>query len=147
LTHHKKVIQSSPQPTEWMYCDFSSAPGENSIQDWVDGLSEEALLGFWSALKVNRKIAIPKHWTQLRYLKGEAKDHRLWELRFTADRKAHRVIGFFSDDVRMRAILLIGCFHKQNVYDPPDAIKTAIKRKKSLEKLEATAIERKVPTI
>jgi hypothetical protein len=146
LTHHKKMITSPPQPTEWMFCDFSPAPGNNPIQDWVDDLSEEAEHGFWSVLKVNRKVAIPKHWTQLRYLKGKAKAHRLWELRFTADDRAHRIIGCFSDGVRMRAILLIGCTHKQNVYDPPEAIKTAITRKTSLEKLEATAIERKIPT-
>jgi hypothetical protein len=146
LTHHKKMIISCPEPTEWMFCDFSPAPGKNPIQDWVDGLSEVGETMFWSLLKINRKIPIPLHWTQLRYLKGNAQKHRLWELRFTADDKKYRVIGIFSPDFKKRAILLIGCSHKQNVYDPPEAIETAITRKKMLEKQEATAIERPIPT-
>lgn len=128
-----------------MFCDFSSSPGKNPIEDWVKSLSEYAESLFWSILKTNKKVPIPIHWTQLRTLKGEAKKHRLWELRFTADQKAYRVIGFFAD-TRKRAILLIGCFHKQNVYTPPDAIDTAIKRKKLLEEGKATAIERQIPT-
>jgi hypothetical protein len=146
LTHHKKVILSTPKAAEWMFCDFSPAPGKNPIQDWVDGLSEYAEEMFWSVLKSNRKVPIPLHWTQLRYLEGEAKEHRLWELRFTADKKKYRVIGIFSPDTRKRAILLIGCSHKQNVYDPPAAIETAITRKKMLENQEATAIERPIQT-
>ncbi len=126
-----------------MFCDFSPSSGKNPIEDWVNGLSEYAESLFWSTLKTNKKVPIPIHWTQLRYLKGEAKKHHLWELRFTAD-KAYRVIGFFAD-ARKRAILLIGCCHKQNVYTPPDAINTAINRKKLLEEGEATAIERQIP--
>lgn len=144
VTHHKKVILSIPDDAEWMFCDFSTATG-NPIKDWVTGLSEDGENIFWSMLKINRRVQNPIHWTQLRYLKGEAKKHRLWELRFKADGKAYRVIGFFGQK-RKTAILLIGCFHKQNVYDPPDAINTAIIRKRSLEQGEATAIERKVPT-
>lgn len=145
LTHHKKVINSLLGPADWTFCDYSTGAG-NPIKDWVAGLSEDAENTFWSVLKNNRKVQNPIHWTQLRYLQGDAKKHRLWELRFRADDKAYRVIGFFSEDRRKTAILLIGCFHKQTVYDPSDAIRTAITRKGHLEKGEATAIERPIST-
>ncbi|HVA95533.1 MAG TPA: type II toxin-antitoxin system RelE/ParE family toxin [Candidatus Dormibacteraeota bacterium] len=145
LTHHKKVISYTLVPVEWTFCDYSTAAG-NPIENWVAGLSEDAENLFWSVLKNNRKVQNPIDWTQLRYLQGDAKKHRLWELRFKADDKAYRVIGFFSDDRRKTAILLMGCFHKQKVYDPPGAINTAITRKGKLEKGEAIAIERKIPT-
>jgi phage-related protein len=142
LTYHKKVIQSFPEPKEWTFCDYSTAMG-NPIDDWVAGLSEYAQNLFWSMLKNNRNVQNPRHWTQLRYLEGKAQRHRLWELRFKADGKAYRVMGFFANK-RKTAVLLIGCFHKQNVYDPPAAIDTAITRKGHLEKGEATAIERPI---
>jgi hypothetical protein len=144
LTHHKKVISSILEPAGWAFFDYATA-ASNPIKDWVAGLSENAENLFWSVLKNNRKVQNPIHWTQLRYLKGKAKNHRLWELRFKADGKAYRLIGFFADK-RKAAILLIGCFHKDSVYDPPDAIKTAIARKGHLEKGNATAIERQIPT-
>jgi hypothetical protein len=143
LTHHKKVIELQSVPVEWLFCDFSTAAG-NAIQDWLDNVSEDAENLFWSMLKNNRKVENPIHWTQLRYLKGEASKHRLWELRFKADGKAYRVVGFFGKK-RKTAILLVGCFHKQNVYHPPDCINTAIARKRLLEEGKATAIERKIP--
>src|SRR5579862_1489489 len=107
LTDHKKVILSKPDHADWMFCDFSTGAG-NQIKDWVAGLSEYAESIFWSVLKINKIIENPIHWTQLRYLKGEAKKHRLWELRFKADDKAYRIIGFFGQK-RKTAILLIGC--------------------------------------
>jgi hypothetical protein len=144
LTHHKKVIKSPPEPENWRFFDFATG-SSNPISNWVSSLSEDGQSLFWSALKNNHKVQNPIRWTQLRYLQGEAKEHRLWELRFTADKKAHRVIGYFCDNMRMSAILLIGCTHKQNVYNPPDPIGTAIKRKKLLESGEATAHERQIP--
>ena len=139
------MIDSQLALAEWEFLDFT-AYGNNPIEDWVNGLSDYAESLFWSLLKVNKKIPIPNHWTQLRYLEGAAKEHRLWELRFTADGKAFRIIGLFSVEVRKRALLLLGCYHKQKIYEPPDAINTAIKRKKMLENDEAIAIERKIPT-
>ena len=144
LTHHKKVIQSVPVPAEWMFCDFT-VPAGNPIEDWVSQLNEDAENYFWSILKANRTVQIPANWRDLRYLRGEPAKHRLWELRFRAD-KAYRIIGFFSETIRMRAILLIGCTHKQGVYDPHDALNTAITRKRLLEEGRATAHERQIPT-
>jgi hypothetical protein len=144
LTHHKKVILYVSEPAEWQFYDFAVGD-RNLIQEWLDGLSEDAENTFHSLLKSNIKVQNPINWTELRYLKGVAKEHRIWELRFHADGRAYRVLGFFGER-RKSAILLIGCFHKQQVYDPPDAVKTSITRKRLLEDTKATAIERKTPT-
>src|ERR1700729_12628 len=44
----------------------------------------------------------------------------------------HRLFGFFGPE-RGQFTILLSCTHKQNVYDPPDAKKTAVKRKKDIE--------------
>lgn len=140
LTYHKKVIPSGPK--EWRFWDFTL--GRNRIEEWFQELSEGAQETLTSLLKLNRKIESPANWTGLRYLKGDAKQHRIWELRFRADGREYRVLGYFGPG-RKEATLLIGCYHKQNVYDPPACIETAIENKKRLEEGTATHNERKIP--
>jgi hypothetical protein len=43
----------------------------------------------------------------------------------------HRLLGFFGSNQRFTFV--ITCTHKQNIYDPKDAKKTAAKRKKAIE--------------
>jgi len=140
LAYNKKLI--SLEPKEWLYWDYTH--GRNQIQDWYEQLSEEAQSTFTSLLKVNQKIESPNNWTGLKYLSGSAKEHRIWELRFTADKREYRVLGYFGPD-RKQATLLIGCYHKQRVYQPPGCIDTAIANKRRLEEGTATHNERKIP--
>jgi hypothetical protein len=45
----------------------------------------------------------------------------------------HRLFGFFGPQ-REQFTFVIFCTHKQKVYDPPDAKRTAAKRKREIEK-------------
>lgn len=143
LTNHKKVISLVPQKSEWEFYDFGNEAGRSALEAWWSGLSDDARDIFNAILKNNKKIESPREWTQLRYLHGDARKHRIWELRFRADKRAYRVLGMFGTK-KKSAVLLIGCFHKQSVYDPPNAIDTAISRKRLLEEGRANAVERKI---
>ncbi len=143
LTHNKKVIVLEPK--EWRFWDFTQAVN-NAIEDWYnDELSENAQNLFNSILKINRKVENPTQWGDLKFLKGKAGRERIWELRFYCDKRAYRVLGYFGPE-RKQATLLIGCYHKQGVYEPADALDTAIKRKKMLEEGRASFSERQVRT-
>jgi len=59
-------------------------------------------------------------------------DDGLGEIRWKSDKKQHRVIGC-SWKNPAGYLLLIGCTHKQNIYNPPDALTTADKRRRGLQ--------------
>jgi len=95
-------------------------------------------------LKNNHKIEIPKHWIGTRgFLRGKYREERIWELGFQADQRQYRILSVFGEE-RKQAILLVGCYHKQQVYTPTDALNLALKRSKALSKGEAGRYERKI---
>ena len=141
VANNKKVISLNPPSAGWRFWDFTH--GTNKIQEWYQELSEDAQNTFCSLLKNNQKVEMPIHWTGLRSLHGEARRHKIWELRFVGDRRAYRVLIYFGPWTK-EATLLVGCYHKQGVYQPPACIDTAIKRKRMLEEGKATHDERKI---
>jgi phage-related protein len=146
LTHNKKVINLPLGGQFWRFWDYVSPPpgARNLIQDWVDSLSDEARLTFNALLKNIRKVENPLEWTPFRgFLRGKGKEKRIWELGFRADKRQYRVFGSFGPG-RKEATLLMGCYHKQKVYTPRDAINEAGKRSKALAERRATRHERQV---
>lgn len=60
----------------------------------------------------------------------------LSELRWTAGKIEHRIIGYgIADDHdgKHRYVMLIGCTHKQKNYIPPEALETARGRKMDIK--------------
>jgi phage-related protein len=144
LTYNKKVIQSQ-QPTTWTFVDCVCG-GTNPIQDWYENdLSEEAQDLFDALLKNISKTEQHTNWTGFRrFLKGEqVQKQRIWELEFRADKRQYRVLCKFGTK-RKEIILLMGCYHKQSVYTPADAIDQATKRAKKLSEGEAYTCERAI---
>ena len=68
-----------------------------------------------------------------------------WELEFISDKRQYRVLGVFGPG-RKEATLLVGCYHKQRVYQPPNALDEAVKRNKTLSEGRATRLERQIRT-
>jgi len=137
LTHHKKVIQLPP-PNTWAYWDWVSLNGANPIEDWRKGLSEEAEKLFNNILKFNRKAPTQLQWIgrgRHFFLEGKGKEARIWELVFQdSDKVQYRILGvFWPKHAQKQVTFLLGCTHKDGVYDPPDWLETAIDRKKKLE--------------
>ena len=72
---------------------------------------------------------------EFRSLSGREGREGLSEIRWKAESVQWRVVGFFGL-APMNYTMLIGCTHKQNQYDPRDALETAIRRKKNIERRE-----------
>ena len=141
MTNHKKVIQF-PESAIWSFRDYVEG-GTDRIEQWYQGLSQEAQDAFNALLKNTRKIPDHLQWGGFKFLKGEAQAERLWQLDFIADKRQYRLIGVFGLG-RKLAALLLGCYHKGPVYTPPDAIHTACKRAKALREGKAETHERPI---
>ncbi len=121
-----------------------SPAGNNLIQEWVNSLSEDAELMFNALLKNIRRTENHLHWVPFRrFLQGRSKEERICELGFRADRRQYRVLVSFGPG-RKEVTLLMGCYHKQRVYTPRDAVDEARKRSKALAEGRATRHERQV---
>jgi len=139
------MIELKPSEQLWEFYDFVFPNGNDPIEDWYSGLDEDGQNRFDNLLKNDRKVEIPRHWLGFkRFLKGnEFQKYGLWELEFVAQGRQQRVLGVFGSK-RKQAIFLVGCYHKQNVYTPPGALETAIRRAKLLKKGGARLHERKI---
>jgi hypothetical protein len=131
----------------WTFEDFVGLPRNNlgSFADWYDEQSDEVKNGVDAVLKNSQSIEDHLQWgAWRRYLKGEAKPHKIWEIGFKEGKRQYRLLGVFRPG--KLAILLMGCYHKNSVYTPADAINTAIKRAKALIAGTGTTNARPIPT-
>jgi hypothetical protein len=149
LQNHKKVIPFiQSEPSEWTFWDFVHPSGNNPIEDWYQGLSDAGRLLFDGLLKTNYKTKLPIHWIGVkRFLKGKPGEQQIWELQFydKSRKLTYRVLGTFGSE-RKQAIILIGCYHKDSVYDPQGCIETATDRAKKVARKEVKPVERKIKT-
>jgi hypothetical protein len=107
----------------------------SKISEWYAALSRQERADtdeFIKDMRGSRDWKLPYYRARLRGTDG------LGELRWRSEKKQHRLIGFLSRDV---FYALIGCIHKQQVYKPPDALETAEKRKKQVERGEVNTVE------
>jgi hypothetical protein len=113
---------------------YVSPAGNNKISDWYDDLSATEKAATDEFLKNVRRTA---NWKMPDY-RGSLKGHKgIGELRWPAEKKEHRLIGYLTGG---KFVALIGCIHKQKIYTPANALETADKRKKDIENKVATVV-------
>jgi hypothetical protein len=123
----------------WKFMDYCSPAGNNLIDEWYHGLPEEAQADFDVTLKT---LSITEDWRGLSEFKHQG-DEGLCEIRFSTGNVQYRPAGFFGPGARTFSIY-IGCLKKGKVYSPPDAFDSAKKRRRKVERGEATLSERAV---
>ena len=127
----------------WTFFDYVSRDGKNYIELWLNKeLSIKERTEFDELIETLRKMHQWKRHPLFKALSGK-NFKGLGELRFDGDRKKLRVLGADRGGGGNNFVLLLGCTHKQNVYDPPSALETAAKRKTLLESGIGTIHERK----
>jgi hypothetical protein len=67
----------------------------------------------------------------------------LAELRWQSGGVQYRILGRRIG--KNEFLMLVGCTHKQRIYDPPEAFKTAKRRLDEISKKEASYSEYKLP--
>jgi len=114
---------------------YESLAGNNKIADWYDDLSAQEQADADEFIKDMRKTAdwkMPNYRPRLKGYEG------LGELRWTSEKKEHRLIGYLRAGT---FFAVMGCTHKGKVYDPPDALDQASKRKSQIEAGQAKTVE------
>jgi len=117
----------------WQFWVYHTATGRDVIQDWRrKDLEPQQRADMDSHLLIWRN---QKQW--------DAKDFKalgggLFELRFTSCKKQLRLIGFHWPAKQLGGLdnftFVMGCSHKQRIYDPADALGTAAQRAGNLKK-------------
>ena len=121
----------------WRFKTYISPHGRNDVQSELDRYGDFAREAF-SRTVAHLAISAKEQWhePQAKKLKNE---NSLYEIRYKANRCATRAIGFFND-AEKNFIITVICTHKQNVYKPHDAFKTARDRAQQISSGSATAV-------
>ena len=124
----------------WQFMDYISPQGRNVIDDWYTGLLTQEQSDFKALLRI---LAKTRQWPRGAFKLLGRPYPGLGELRFESQKRALRVIGCFGPGP-WQFTMLIGCFHKQRVYTPANALDTAMQRKRLLARREGSVRERKI---
>lgn len=114
----------------WRFKTYVSPSGRNDVQGEIDRYDDYALAAFSRAV-AHLSVSTKDQWNEP-HGKKLTNEHPLYEVRYKANRAATRALGYFDKDGKTFIITLI-CTHKQNVYKPPDAFKTARARAAQIE--------------
>jgi hypothetical protein len=117
---------------------YVSRGGNNKIAEWYSDLSGGEKADADEFLTIMRKVPFAD-WKMNEYrprLKGKAR--YLGELRWKSENKQHRLIGFFFEGIWYA---VMGCIHKQNIYNPADALVTSERRRREILNKEVNTVE------
>jgi hypothetical protein len=124
----------------WKLQQYVTSGGRGAIEDWRKKLPPGARADCDTFLKLMVKS---KTWEppDLKLLRGDC--HGLAELRWPSGGAQYRILGHRLGENEF--LMLIGCTHKQKIYDPPAAFETAKRRFKEISKNEASYSEYRLP--
>jgi len=105
---------------------YVSVAGNNKIADWYEDLTVTEKADTDEFIKTMCKT---QDWTGSSYKPSLRGYPKLGELRWDSGNKKHRLIGFFRDG---KYVAVMGCYHKQQIYAPADALEQAEKRRKQI---------------
>ena len=111
------------------FLTYVSPSGARVVQKAIDALSPTVLVVFKTELKhlaASPRQEWPKRMKKLKSRGG------VFEIRFKAEGKQWRPLGFFGPGPGQFTITEL-CTHKQNIYDPHEAIERAGKRWSEIE--------------
>ena len=125
----RSVVSHNCDTLGWRFKVYVSPTGSKAVQQQIDNLSPGAEQTF--GVRIRYLANTPKReWKRphAAKLKGVKE---IYEIRFKADKVEMRPLGFFGPGEKEFTVL-IWAEKKENVYDPPNAIKTAESRRKEI---------------
>lgn len=125
----------------WTFNVYVSSAGSNALQKLINEADPAVAQYFKTRIRYLANTPKPD-WKKphARKLKG-VKD--LYEIRFEANHIQHRPLGFFGPG-KKEFTILIWATHKQNIYEPAEAIKTADNRRGHIQNGTASCLPLKI---
>lgn len=124
----------------WRFKVYVSPTG-NALQKFIDEQDDAVMQHFKVRVRYLSNTAI-RDWKEpaAKKLHGIAD---IYEVRFKANGVQHRPLGFFGPN-KGEFTILVWATHKQNIYDPHDAINTAGKRYGLIQNGSASCVPLKI---
>lgn len=121
----------------WHFRAYVSASERNDTQKAIDGYDSYGRSAFSRA--VQHLAITPKiEWNEPHGKKLKNEDP-LYEIRYKANNRQERALGYFGPDGDTFVIVLI-CYHKGRVYTPADAFKSARRRMEQIAAGTASSV-------
>lgn len=117
---------------------YVSPSGRHEVQNDLDRMDDFGQAYFQRQVVYLAGTAGRKDWSEPHALKLSGYVD-LYEIRFKHANKATRALGFFGPEPGVFTITLVAT-HKQNVYTPRDALRTADSRRKDICSGTASAV-------
>jgi hypothetical protein len=114
---------------------YLTPAGNNKIADWYNDLLPQEKADTDTFI---RNMRLTRDWRMDDYRPRLRDGEGLGELRWNSCNKKHRLLGFFKGGYWFA---VVGCTHKQQVYSPADALETAKKYKRSIERGEVNTVD------
>lgn len=122
---------------QWNFSVYISPTGRNDVHKTIDDHDDYGKEAF--KRYVEHLAVTPKNQWQEPYVKKLKNEDPIYEIRYKADNRATRALGYFAEDGCTFVIVLI-CYHKGRVYEPPGAFKSAHDRIKQIQKGTASTV-------
>lgn len=110
----------------WKFKQFKTASGRRVICDWKKRFPSRRRQAIFDVFM--DRIAKMNSWT-VDDCKPIKNHPGCRELRWTAEKVEHRIFGYFGEK---EFFMMVGCTHKQKIYDPSSAFDTLDDRKKAV---------------
>jgi hypothetical protein len=147
LRGRTKIVATQPAISQncdtlgWRFNVFVSPVGSTALQKTIDAQDEAVIQQF--KVRVRYLANTPKgDWKKPHALKLQGVTD-IYEIRFKANGIERRPFGFFGPGQKEFTIL-VWATHKQAIYDPNDAIKTADSRRKDIQTGSACCVPLKI---
>lgn len=108
--------------------EIVGANGKGVITDWLSG--QNAARAKFHVRVGNMAKVPPTDWNKKQFHKLKKADG-VAEIKWEAGNKQWRALGFNRNGF---FVMVVGCTHKDDVYDPKGCIETAIRRKGEVER-------------
>lgn len=121
----------------WTFRTYVSFSGRNDVQETIDSYDPYGRQAFSRAV-AHLAIKPKTEWEEPQAKKIKGHDP-LFEIRYKANNRNERPLGYFESDGKTFVIVLI-CYHKGRVYEPHEAFESAVKRIKNIKNGEASTV-------
>jgi hypothetical protein len=109
----------------WKFSVYQSTSGKTEVQNEIDGYNTYDRQKFVRAVS-HLSVSPIAQWNKPKARKLTGHDP-LHEICYQANNRPTRALGYFQDGEKEFVIVLI-CYHKGKVYEPPEAFETAKRR-------------------
>ena len=123
----------------WSFKSYETGSGRNVIEHWCSDCerfvpgNDDSFQGILDAVLEILQQRPQHEWGRPEFAPLGGKQKGLSEIRFAVGKVECRVVGFFGPGSGTYT-MLIGSTKKGRIYDPKEALETAVKRKKEIEK-------------